>query len=140
MGDDLLEDAAHLERVAMLLVVEDVAPGDGGLVEMPDERLLLERQRREPVGVQLHHRGVVDPLEQVLALVGGGRAWPQGPKSTAGSPPLAASCEHAARLRTRTRASVEQSNLVIFSRYRKGGAAVQNGANSAPGRARTRWC
>ena len=36
MRDDLLEDAAHLERVAMLLVVEDVAAGDRRLVEMPD--------------------------------------------------------------------------------------------------------
>ena len=68
VGDDLLEDLAHLEVVLIALVVVDVAPGQGGLVEVPDERLLAQRQRLEAVGVELHHRGVVDPLQQVAAL------------------------------------------------------------------------
>ena len=34
----------------------------------PDERLLAERQRRESIGVQLHHRRVVHALEQVPPL------------------------------------------------------------------------
>ena len=54
----------------MLLIEEDVAAGDRRLVEVPDERLLLERQRREAVRVQLHDRRIVDALEQVLAIVG----------------------------------------------------------------------
>src|SRR6185436_15092549 len=39
--------------------------GQRGEVEMPHERLLLERQLVEAVGVQLHDRGIVDLLEQV---------------------------------------------------------------------------
>jgi hypothetical protein len=63
---DLLEHLTHVEVVCVALVVIDVAPRDGGLIEVPDERLLAKRQRREPVGVELHDRGVVHALEQVL--------------------------------------------------------------------------
>ena len=35
---------------------------------MPDQHLLIERQRGESVGIQLHDRGFVDPLEQILAV------------------------------------------------------------------------
>ncbi len=66
----------------MLLVDEDVAAGERGLVEVPDQRLLLERQRREPVRIELHDGRVVDALEQVLALgsraPGAGGAWGAG--------------------------------------------------------------
>jgi hypothetical protein len=72
MRDDRLEDAAHLEGVAMLLVVEDIAPGNGRLGEVIDERPLAQRQRRETVRIQLHDRRIVNALEQVFPL--GGRA------------------------------------------------------------------
>ena len=52
----------------MSLVVVDVAAGDGGLIQMPDERLLAQRQRLEAVRIDLHHRRVVDGLEEILAL------------------------------------------------------------------------
>ena len=38
------------------------------LVQVPDQRLLAQRQRVEAVRIELHHRGVVHRLEQVLAL------------------------------------------------------------------------
>jgi hypothetical protein len=44
VGDDLLENAAHLERAGVLLVEEDVTAGDRGLVQMPDQRLVFQRQ------------------------------------------------------------------------------------------------
>ena len=68
MRDDLLDHVAHLERVLVLLVDEDVAPGQRRLVEVPDQRLLLQRQRREAVGVQLHDGRIVDALEQVFSI------------------------------------------------------------------------
>ena len=78
----------------VLLVVVDVAPGDRGLVEMPDERLVLQRQVAEGVGVQLHDRRFVDPLEQVFAIgraavaAGGGLPEVEGrAKSHATAPP-----------------------------------------------------
>ncbi len=77
--DDRLEDAAHLERVAMLLVEEDVPSGERRLREVPDQRLLAQRQRGELIRIQLHHRRIVDALEQVFALGdrrGSGRAPP----------------------------------------------------------------
>ena len=43
----------------MLLVDVDVAAGQRRLVQVPDERLLAQRQRRESVRVQLHDRGIV---------------------------------------------------------------------------------
>jgi len=68
--DDLLDHLAHLERVFVLLIDEDVAPGQRRLVEMPDQRLLLERQRREAVRIQLDNGGVIDAIEKVLAVRG----------------------------------------------------------------------
>ena len=66
--EDRLEHVAHLEVVRVSLVVEDVAPGERRLVQMPDERLLPERQRAETVGVELHDRRLVDLLEEVTAI------------------------------------------------------------------------
>ena len=58
----------------MLLVVEDVAPGERRLRQMPDQRLLPQRQRRELVGVELDDRRVVNLLEEVLPVAfGAGR-------------------------------------------------------------------
>ena len=51
--------------VRVPLVVEDVAAGERRLVQVPDERLLLQRQRLKAVGVQLHDGRIVDALEQV---------------------------------------------------------------------------
>ena len=93
VGDDLLDDAAHFERIAMLLVVEDVAAGDRGLVEMPDQRLLAQRQAGEPVRVELRDGGVVDPLEQVpcgrrqAARVRDSRLGLESPRAPAGARP-----------------------------------------------------
>ena len=70
MRDDRLEDVAHLEVVRVALVVEDVAAGDRRLVEVPDQRLLAQRQIAEAVGVDLHDGGFADPLEQVRAIGG----------------------------------------------------------------------
>ena len=56
------------EVMAMSLVVIDVAAGERGLVQVPDERLLLQRQLLEAVGVQLHDRRIVDLLEQVAPI------------------------------------------------------------------------
>lgn len=67
MTQNLLEQVADAEIEAMALVVIDVAAGERGLVQMPDQRLLFQRQLVEPVGVQLDDRGIVDLFEQVLA-------------------------------------------------------------------------
>src|SRR5690606_24537763 len=40
MANDGFDDLAHLETAGRLLVVEDVATGDGGLHEVPDQLLL----------------------------------------------------------------------------------------------------
>ena len=66
--DDLLDDLAHLERVPVALVVVDVAAGERGLIEMPGEDLLVERQRIEPIRVVLHDGRIVDLFEQVTAF------------------------------------------------------------------------
>ena len=66
--DDGFEHVAHLEVVRVPLVVEDVAAGERRLIQMPDERLLFERQLAEAVRVQLHDGRIVDALEQVLAV------------------------------------------------------------------------
>ena len=66
--DDLLEDAPHFEREVMFLIDEDVASRERGLVEMPDQRLLPERQRAEAVGVQLHDGRIVHTFEQILPV------------------------------------------------------------------------
>ena len=68
MRDDLLDDLAHFKRVLVLLVDEDVAAGQGRHIQVVDQGLLLQRQRREAVGVELHDRGVVHALEQVFAI------------------------------------------------------------------------
>ena len=68
MREDLLEHVAHLQVVRVALVVVDVAAGERRLVQVPDEHLLIERQRVEAVRVQLHHRRLVHALEQVLAV------------------------------------------------------------------------
>ena len=60
-------EGAHFEGVAMPLVVVDVAAGDCGLIEMPDQRLLAKRQLVEAVRIDLHHRRIVNRLEEVLA-------------------------------------------------------------------------
>ena len=70
VGEDLLEHVTHLEVVFVALVVEDVAPGERRLIEVPDQDLLLHRQLLEAVGVELHHGCVVDALEKVLAAGG----------------------------------------------------------------------
>ena len=66
--EDLLEHVAHLEVVRVSLVVVDVAPGERGLVQVPDQDLLIERQRVEAVRVDLRDRRFVHPLEQVFAV------------------------------------------------------------------------
>ena len=68
MPQDLLEQPPDAEVMAMALVVIDVAAGERGLIQMPDERLLRERQLLEAVGVQLDDRRVVDLLEQVAPI------------------------------------------------------------------------
>ena len=84
VGDDLLDHMAHLERVAMFLVDEDVAAGQRGLVEVIDQRLLLERQGRKAVRIQLHDGRIVDALEQILAFWRAGAAGAAGASGAAG--------------------------------------------------------
>ena len=43
VGDDLFDDVAHREAVAIALIEIDVAATKGGLVEVPDERLVAKR-------------------------------------------------------------------------------------------------
>jgi hypothetical protein len=66
--EDPLEHAPHRQRIPVFLVVEDVAAGNGRLRQVPDQRLLAQRQRGKAVGIQLHDRCIVHPLEEVLAL------------------------------------------------------------------------
>jgi hypothetical protein len=63
MRDDLVEDAAHLERGAVFLIDEDVASRKRGLIEMPDKRFLAQWQLLEPICVQLHNRGIVHTFQ-----------------------------------------------------------------------------
>ena len=70
MPQHRLDDVAHRQVVGVALVVEDVAPGDGRLVEVPGEDAVAERQVREPVRVQLDDGGLADAFEQVGARVG----------------------------------------------------------------------
>ncbi len=65
---DFLEDVAHLEVVHVALVVIDVAACERGLIQVPDELLLFERELLEAVGVHLHDRCIVHPLEEILPL------------------------------------------------------------------------
>jgi hypothetical protein len=66
--DNVLEHVAHLEVQRVLLIVEDVAAGERGLVEVPDEDLLVQRQVAESVRVDLDDGGLADLLEQVDAI------------------------------------------------------------------------
>jgi hypothetical protein len=68
--DDRFEHIAHLERVRVLLIEEDVAPGNRRLVEMPDQRLVLQRQLAEAVGIELHDRASSTQVEEVFAIAG----------------------------------------------------------------------
>ena len=65
---NLLEHVPDAEVMAMALVVIDVAAGERGLIQMPDERLLPDRQLFEAVGIQLDDRGVIDLLEEVTSI------------------------------------------------------------------------
>ena len=56
----------------MTLVVIDVAAGERGLIQMPDQRLLLQRQLVEAVRIQLNDGRIVDLLEQIGASSGVG--------------------------------------------------------------------
>ena len=67
VDQDLLEHLPHLEVVLVALVVEDVAARDRGVVQMPDQHFLAQRERLEAVGVDLCDGGVADALEQVPA-------------------------------------------------------------------------
>jgi hypothetical protein len=68
--EDRLDHVAHLETIRGLLIVEDVAPRDCRLRQVPHQDPLVERPAREPVGVQLHDGRVVDALEQIPPRVG----------------------------------------------------------------------
>ena len=70
MRDDRFEHVAHLEIVRIALVIEDVTAGERRLIQVPDERFVLERQVAEAVRVDLNDRRVADALEQVLSRVG----------------------------------------------------------------------
>ena len=63
----------------MLLMDEDVAPGQRRLVQVPDEHLLLLREAGKAVRIQLHHGRIVNAFEQVLAIgcrgPGRGATW-----------------------------------------------------------------
>ncbi len=65
---DLFEHLPHLEAVRVALVIEDVATGQRGVVEVPGEDLLPERQRPEAVGIELDDGGLTDAFEQVDAI------------------------------------------------------------------------
>lgn len=65
--------AADLGEVfSAALVVVDVAPGDGGLREVPDQKLLFQGNRFESIGIDLDDRRVVDTFEEIFSggLVG----------------------------------------------------------------------
>ena len=70
MGEDRFEHVAHVEVVRVPLIVKDVAPGNRRPVKMPEQSLLIERQRCEPVRVHLHDGRIIHPLEPI----GAGRA------------------------------------------------------------------
>jgi hypothetical protein len=74
VGHDGLEQIAHLEVIPVALVVKDVAAGNRGLVQVPDQRFLSQGQGAEPIVVQLDHGRFAHALEQVLAVRRGGCA------------------------------------------------------------------
>ena len=65
MRDDGFEHIAHLEAWRVFLIEKDVATRQRRLVQVPDERLLLQRQRLKAVGVDLYDGRLVDALEQI---------------------------------------------------------------------------
>ncbi len=73
---DLFEDVAHRQIVTVPLVVVDVATGKRGLMQVPDENLVVETQVDEAVRIELDHRHVVYLFELIAAAgnVGTGRA------------------------------------------------------------------
>src|SRR5687768_1523215 len=77
MRDDLFEDVAHDEIVAIALVVVDVASSQGRLIEMPHQNFFFVRQLLEAIGIQLHDSRVVYLLETVrsIGLLRGCRGW-----------------------------------------------------------------
>ena len=79
VDEELFEHLPHLQVVDVALVVEDVAPGERGMVQVPDEGLLAQGEGAEAVGVDLDDRRVVDALEQIRALgLDGGRRISRG--------------------------------------------------------------
>ena len=68
MRDDLFQHVAHGQVVRVALVVIDIASGERRLVQVPDQNLLIEWQRREAVSIQLRHRRIVHSFEQVFAI------------------------------------------------------------------------
>src|SRR4029450_2548217 len=69
MSEDGFEQIAHLQVMAMALVVIYVAAGNRGLIEMPDENLLVERQRDEAVRVHLNDGRILDLLQQIRSPI-----------------------------------------------------------------------
>ena len=66
------------------LVVVDVAAGEGGLVEMPDQKLFLQREVFQPIRVELNDGHVVDPFEEVFSCAIGVRLSISGRGQTTG--------------------------------------------------------
>ena len=62
-------------------------PAIAAWYEVPDQRLLAQRQIAEAVGVELHDGGFVDALEQVRA-VGQAQRWHVDGASVVGAHPI----------------------------------------------------
>jgi len=60
---DLFQHIAHLEVMRVALIVVNIAAGERGAVQVPDEKLLVQRQRGKPVRIQLRDGGIVHTLE-----------------------------------------------------------------------------
>src|SRR6266545_870116 len=71
--NDLFEDIAHPEVVAIALVEVDVASRKRGPIQMPHQNPFLRRELFETICVQLDDGCVVDLLEAVPALSDGMR-------------------------------------------------------------------
>ena len=74
MREDGFEHIAHLEAWRVLLIEEDVAAGQRRLVQVPDERLLLQWQPLETVGINLDDRRLADAFEQIGPIDHGRRS------------------------------------------------------------------
>ena len=68
VGKDLFEQLPYLQIVCIPLVVVDVATGERGLIQMPDEHLLAQRETLKAIGIQLDDRRIIDTLEEIPAL------------------------------------------------------------------------